>query len=497
MDAIIALMAKRATEDEILRHILHGEIYVEDFSELKELFEAFNSCKRFSYSRLAKDGISDPRSTTTSKYENSLNSRWRSDATMKAKGIYNRIKRDKDKQDFKVIFGGRKAWEDYKKGKLSRDEWLLLRSKHIYSRGDKSKKGNPNLRITEKGLRVSLGIQGKSEFKYYPFHFSSRQRPRTANATRESYISDQEQLRALVASGQAYNVQLSRKPEDPKHLQVTIDFQTELQKPSYGFDNGILGIDTNPDRMALAFVDSEGNLVKTQTLINSRLLYGSSHKRLYDLGILVKQIICIAKENRLAVAFEDLEFKKDLSAYPKKLRRMFSNFVWKKFLEILERACKKNRIPYKKVHPAYTSFIGRLKYQEMHRITVHEAAAYTIGRRGLGYNETPSIFGISKKLIKQWILRTLEGKYRGKRIHNWSLWRVLKKHEKTVLTELQDCKLFGLKESDGYLCGKSCDVGEIPTGKSSAITGRRGKDSLAVLAGDERRPKSSSISVGF
>lgn len=487
-------MELMATKDEIIRHILHGEIYVEDFSELEELFETFNSCKRFCYARLVKDAIKDPRNPAKPVYENCLNSRYRSDAAMKAKGVYTRIKRDKDKQDFKVIFGGRKAWKDYQKGKLSRDEWLLLRSKNIYSRGDKSKGGNPNLRITDKGLRVTIGHK---KFNYYPFHFSSRQRPRTINTSRESYISDQEQLKALIASGQAYNVQLSRKPNNPKHLQVTIDFQTEIPKPSYSFENGILGIDTNPDRMALALIDAEGNLVKTQTLINNRLLYGSSHKRLNDLGILVKQIIQIAKKNKLAIAFENLKFKKDLSAYPKKLRRLFSNFVWKKFLEILERACKKNKIPYTKVHPAYTSFIGRLKYQEMHRITVHEAAAYVIGRRGLGYKETPSIFGISKKPIKQRILRTLEGKYRRKRIHNWTLWKVLKKHEKAVLTELQDFKLFGLKESDGYLYDKSCDVGVTPTGKSSAITGRRGKDKTKILKGDERRPRSSSISVGF
>lgn len=56
-----------------MRHILHGEIYVEDFSELEELFEHFNSCKRFCYVRMSKDSIEDPRSLATMKYQSTLN----------------------------------------------------------------------------------------------------------------------------------------------------------------------------------------------------------------------------------------------------------------------------------------------------------------------------------------------------------------------------------------------------------------------------------------
>jgi len=39
------------------------------------------------------------------------------------------------------------------------------------------------------------------------------------------------------------------------------------------------------------------------------------------------------------------------------------------------------------VNPAYTSVIGRLKYAEMFGLNEHQAAAYIIGRRGLGFDE--------------------------------------------------------------------------------------------------------------
>lgn len=477
-----------------MRHILHGEIYVEDFKEIEYLFEHFNSCKRFCYVRMSRDGLKDPRSLAAKHYGSTLNSRWISDAACEAKAVVERLK---ENPETKVIFGGRVAWEAYKSGTLSKDAWAGLRSKNIYSRGDKTKKGNPNLRIEEKTLRITLSVGKTRKYKTYPFHISSRKRPSNATDTKNEYRSDQEKLGALLASGKHYNVRLSRKTDDPKHLRVTIDYEVEDAPAAYGFENGALGIDANPDRMALALIDPAGNLLETKVLINNRLQYGSSHKRLHDLGLLVKQIILVAKNHRVGIIFENLKFKKDLSAYPKKLRRILSNFVWKKFLEILERACKKNQIPYKPVNPAYTSYIGSLKYQEMHRITIHEAAAYVIGRRGLGFNESLSVFGIPRKPVKQLLLRTLEGKYQEKRIHSWRLWKALKDNETAVLTELRDCKLSGLKDFDGYLRGKSRDVGVTPTGKSSTITGRRGDAAKAALMGEERRPIKSMDFNGF
>ena len=50
----------------------------------------------------------------------------------------------------------------------------------------------------------------------------------------------------------------------------------------------------------------------------------------------------------------------------------------------------------KKVNPAYTSVIGRFKYAKMYGLSVHEAASFVIGRRGLDFEEK-----VPKELIKQ------------------------------------------------------------------------------------------------
>ena len=46
-----------------------------------------------------------------------------------------------------VIFGGKKNFYERLKGKITNQEWKELRSNTLYSRGDKSKKGNLNTRI--------------------------------------------------------------------------------------------------------------------------------------------------------------------------------------------------------------------------------------------------------------------------------------------------------------------------------------------------------------
>ncbi|KGZ87023.1 hypothetical protein OY32_17330, partial [Bacillus anthracis] len=47
-----------------------------------------------------------------------------------------------------IIFGGRKNFYERMKDKISNQEWKDLRTRQLYSRGDKSKKGNLNMRIT-------------------------------------------------------------------------------------------------------------------------------------------------------------------------------------------------------------------------------------------------------------------------------------------------------------------------------------------------------------
>ena len=227
----------------------------------------------------------------------------------------------------------------------------------------------------------------------------------------------------MLANGEAYNVRL--KKQDEKHWEVIIDYETETPIARIGFIGGAIGVDVNVDRIAVAEIAKDGNYINSQTLVESRLEHGSTDKRLYDIACLVKQVIAVAKDKQKGIIFENLQFKKEWT-WSKKNNRVKSNFVWHKFLELLERKCVEHGIAYKKVNPAYTSVIGKVKYKEMYGVTTHEAAAFVIARRGLGFNEKISVYNCPAKRVKQKVMGTLGEKYQNKKIHSWVLWSKVK-----------------------------------------------------------------------
>jgi hypothetical protein len=59
----------------------------------------------------------------------------------------------------KLVFGGRKAWEDLKAGVITKEEWIKKRDNQIYARGDATKNGNLNIRIIGDNLRITVGTR--------------------------------------------------------------------------------------------------------------------------------------------------------------------------------------------------------------------------------------------------------------------------------------------------------------------------------------------------
>jgi regulator of replication initiation timing len=60
---------------------------------------------------------------------------------------------------------------------------------------------------------------------------------------------------------------------------------------------------------------------------------------------------------------------------------------YKRLLEKIEVLARRNGIEVRKVNPAYTSVIGKLKYAPQYNIDKDIAGAYVIARRGLGFKE--------------------------------------------------------------------------------------------------------------
>ncbi|HFK1796621.1 TPA: IS200/IS605 family accessory protein TnpB-related protein, partial [Bacillus cereus] len=165
------------------------------------------------------------------------------------------------------------------------------------------------------------------------------------------------------------------------------------------------------------------------------------------IGQIVQQIKTWLLENNVGgIVLEDLKFQQshDTDTYS---NRNFHQFTYKKMLNSLIRMGLRNGFSVKTVNPAYTSVIGKLKYSKNFGISVHEAAAFAITRRGVELQEQvpKEIILLLKnqittklrilvasmeeskknmqKVYKKW-LQTIQT---WKEYHNWKLWSILHK----------------------------------------------------------------------
>ena len=252
----------------------------------------------------------------------------------------------------KVIFGGRENFEKRRDGKLSKEQWKNLRNNKIYSRGDKSKEGgnlNARIEIMDSGFSLSVAIS----------HLVSG--PKTApRVTGKLWIDvrQKERMREHLEDSGIYSIELIRGIDNKYRTHITFD--EFVPQTVCNFESGAIGVDVNPDGIALTEMDSEGNLVSCQWIALPELAYSNTNRRENLIGETAKEIVDIALAIGKGLVIEELSFVKKNKG--KQFNRMSHNFVYRRLLEAIERRSKKCGVMLKKVHPAYTSIIGKYKY---------------------------------------------------------------------------------------------------------------------------------------
>jgi len=356
----------------------------EDERAVLDLMRRFSSAIRFAYRRLLEG-----KSREELKRENGplctlfgLNTRYADGAIEKAQAILDSAKElGQDPQ--KVVFGGRKLFEQLKRKHLSgkallalKRAWKEKRQGLLYSRGDATKKGNPNLRLeSQKGalwLRVNLGNSAHVQALVKTAH------PQL-NALRER-----------VYASLPYNVTLQLK-EGKVYAHFT--WSEELPPPVHTRANGVLGIDVNADpyHLALAVVSPDGNLTRYLVLslaeVDSAPNKGAKELALWKVA---HQVVAVAEEHGVAIVTERLKYLRKSrrgDGSGRSFRRKQHRFAYRALLEKIHSLARKRGVEVLEVSPQDTSTIGMLKYAPQLHLSKDVAAAYVIGRRALGYEE--------------------------------------------------------------------------------------------------------------
>ncbi len=349
-----------------------------------------------------------------------------------------------------VVFGTKKRWGDrfktlddplaeQKRQQAWREVWDERRNGRLSARGDRTKKGNPLLRVSEGPnhwmLDISLDVlkPGKPNAKApryaklaIPLYIARKVSKKTGQVKGRDYEG---LLRRVLASGDPYQVEILRR-HGRYQVRITVEevpapIQTD---PRHGW----VGVDTNSTFLALCHVLPDGNACAFATMGDPRLFDVRSTQRDALVGRLAVETVQWAKDRGGGLVIEDLQFihDRDVSA---KFNRVTHQFNYRALLTAVERQAAREGVALRKVKPAYTSIIGRFKYQPQYGISVHHAAALVIGRRGglkVWRENVP-------KDLRQWMQAQDQWNDATYRKTDWSAWNRLNRALTAALKKRQ------------------------------------------------------------
>ena len=134
-------------------------------------------------------------------------------------------------------------------------------------------------------------------------------------------------------------------------------------------------------------IDDKGNLKKVKTI--KYLTTGNKEENFQSLNKALSEVLKYACSVHKTIVIEDLDLSKSKnnSKYKEKiLNKIFHNLPYSRYKQLVEYKCLQENLKLIKVNPAFTSFIGTVKYSNL-KLNSHIKASYVIGRRGMGIKE--------------------------------------------------------------------------------------------------------------
>ena len=202
---------------------------------------------------------------------------------------------------------------------------------------------------------------------------------------------------------------------------------------NYSTSDGVLAYDFNYDHIAWADVSSDGNLIKAGVIPFTLDGLSSGHAK-EILGVAVKKLVSLAVDRKKPIVREDLDFvrkKAQMEYREKRQNQKLSALTYSKAIAMVEARAFREDTAVLKVNPAYTSLIAKVKYMKLKNLSIHCAAAYVIGRRGMGFLENlPSYLNclVPKTQKNRWRTVFIHAKKAGpsyfrKNLPVWDKWK--------------------------------------------------------------------------
>lgn len=367
---------------------------------ITRLLRDFNACMRFCYNRFRKDNLTELEIRHLLKERDlftSLDSWFTQCAIREAKSWH-----AKSKDDDPIVFGGKRNLKLRSEGKITKEEWRALRLHMISVQGEALAYGNRKF-----GLKIIESNQ--ITFKPSRTEHQIIQLPKLRkNIKKQLYqlqhLSEQKRL--------PYSIKLNNT-----HICITFDEALLTKEVPVYKPNRVFSTDANPNNLGWSILefDKQDNfeiidkgLIDNQEL--NKLLKGlksndpkvlkQTNKRHYEIFEIAKFLVEKAVHYQCQnFAIEGLKIKSSNKGKGKNYNRLVNNqWCRDRLLQNIEKRCNLAGITLKRVHPAYTSFIGNLNYRD-HPDAI--ASSLEIGRRSYTKQFYPDLISV-EALTKLW-----------------------------------------------------------------------------------------------
>ena len=293
----------------------------------------------------------------------------------------------------KIIFGGKKLFEERKKNKISKEEFQLKRLSPLYSIGKESYKGNPKFSIITENHIIFKPTKNE--------HFCLEINP---NKNYQKYLIQLIELQNKKKISITYKL-------NTEYIYISFDLNKLKSEKviSEKIKDRYFAIDINPNYVGYTIIDwidgqnykiidkgcfSLKDLNDYDDSLNGKGLSSESKerkyisdKRNYEISDIAHKLERIANHYQCKnFVMEDLTIPSKDNGKGKKFNRL-CNQQWcrNRFCNIIKKLCKLDKIKILEVIPNYTSFIGNLVYRN-EKLPDFVLASIEISRRGYEFN---------------------------------------------------------------------------------------------------------------
>lgn len=326
----------------------------------------------------------------------------------KASKLEKRIKGNK----WKICFGSRDRlkkqhyleennYEDHQDWK---DDWLFHRSNQSYWLGDTNEKArNRNAKISFNGSKASLRLTvpealraEHGSFVIIPdLEFDERAEEQIKKSLDSKDGKAPLSYRILERQKIVCDKWGVPKKRRQLYLQVSLEERYDIPHSSRKAV-GAIGVDLNCDHLAVGEVDRSGNPVaafQQDYFKGSSITEKSSEQITAMFGDHIRDIVACAKLKHKPIVIEKLDFQLKKAGlrelHGPRLAGLLSGFAYAKFMSMMASRCHREGVDLILVNPAFSSVLGAYNYFGLsHLYSSHQMAAFIIGRRGLGFQDS-------------------------------------------------------------------------------------------------------------